>query len=127
MIESVDLDQKMYHRPSDSVLQKRRVFYLQQKLANESMGEWLNRIKEQIEHCAFGSAANFLLIDKFLCELDHDGIVSLGKIDTFSLDFLLQTFSSEKLFIENNSVETVNVDFDVPLFDFKDVSFSLYF
>lgn len=82
-------DSKLYQFPPEFVLKNRREFYLSQKENTESISEWLYRIGKCIKDCDFGAISNFLLIDKFFCELSDEDIRKFQNDATWSLEQLL--------------------------------------
>lgn len=60
----------LYEIPSDAVLQNRKIFYGLQRQAGEQTKTWLNRVEKRIYRCEFPEFIAYLLIDKFIGELD---------------------------------------------------------
>lgn len=81
-------DSKLYQFPPEFVLKNRREFYLSQKENTESISKWLYRIGNCIKDCDFGAISNFLLIDKFFCELGDEDIRKFQNDATWSLEQL---------------------------------------
>lgn len=102
MTEIARISQKFYQTPAESVLQSRKVFYLSYKVKKEPVLEWLRRLKTCIDGCDFGPLVDFLLIDKFLCELDTDELHELNSIGAFTFDRLLEVLEDQTIYIENN-------------------------
>lgn len=70
MIEPLDaLD--LYKIPSDAVLKHRKEFYSLARRKNDQTKIWLNRVQEHIKHCKFPKLVEYLLIDRFVCELNR--------------------------------------------------------
>lgn len=102
MTEISSVSQQFYQTPSENVLQSRKVFYLSYKVKKEPVLEWLRRLKTCIDGCDFGPFADFLLIDKFICELDTNELNELNFIGALSLDRLLEVLENQTIYIENN-------------------------
>ncbi|XP_055301263.1 zinc finger protein OZF-like [Sitodiplosis mosellana] len=102
MTEILNICPQLYQTPSEVVLQRRRAFYSFHKVKKEPVLEWLRRLKTCIGGCDFGILANFLLIDKFICELDIDELHELNYIGTLSLDRLLEALEDQTIYIEND-------------------------
>lgn len=106
MTEVLNNYSKFYQTPPKLVLQSRKIFYSLQKLKEEPVLEWLRRLKIGLDRCVFGTLADFLLIDKFICELSNDEIHELmGYIGTLSVDRLLEALDGQTIYIENNVEE----------------------
>lgn len=98
MTELMSVSRKLYQTPSDAVLQNRRTFYSKQKLKDEPMTQWLWRIRDCIVGCEFDALSEFLLIDKFICELvDTDEIHRFKNIESLSLKQLFSEMEGEAI------------------------------
>lgn len=71
MTESID-DSELYKIPSDAVIKHRKEFYALVRKKDEQSKVWLNRVQKQMKCCKFPKLVEYLLIDKFMCELNHD-------------------------------------------------------
>lgn len=96
MTESLLYNPCVYQTPSEKVLENRKLFYLTHKDDTESITEWLWRIKDCIIGCEFGELSDFLLIDKFICELRNDEIQNFTRIQTWELEQLCEAVEGPK-------------------------------
>lgn len=101
MTKLLNICSEFYQIPSEVILNSRKLFYLLQKVKEESVFEWLRRIKICVDSCDFGISTDFLLIDKFICELDIDEIAVLKSIGILTWDRLLEALENQTVFIEN--------------------------
>lgn len=65
-----DLD--FYKIPSNTIIQNRKEFYGLRRESGEQIKSWLNRVRSYINRCEFPIFVEYLLIDKFVCELNSD-------------------------------------------------------
>lgn len=100
----------IYSPPSDFVIANRKIFYSSQKVDDESIGDWLWRIRDYIDNCEFGELAEFLLIDKFVCELDKDEIYKFKNIELWSLDQLMMAIEYQKNAMETQTEQTNTIN-----------------
>lgn len=72
MAEGDDCDRKLYKIPSDEVLENRREFYGLAREVGETIEKWLYRVFSHIDGCDFPKSVEYILTDKFVCELETD-------------------------------------------------------
>lgn len=65
------IDSVLYKLPADEFLKNRREFYGLKRENGESSKQWLIQVRNSINSFDF-SNAEYLLIDKFVCELNKD-------------------------------------------------------
>lgn len=77
----------LYETPSNEILRHRRGFYDLWKRCDDQTAAWLDRVQSQISLCEFPPliSREYLLIDKFLCELDDDERAFIQSVDTWTL------------------------------------------
>lgn len=63
-------DRKLYRIPSDKILDKRRGFYGLKRKNGETIEKWLNRVFSHIDDCDFSESVEYILTDKFICQLN---------------------------------------------------------
>lgn len=63
-------DRKLYKIPTNDILDNRREFYGLKRKAGETIEKWLNRVYSHIEECDFPKSVEYILTDKFICELN---------------------------------------------------------
>lgn len=83
-----------YEIPSVEVLQHRKIFYALKRESGEQITVWLNRVQTQVKYCEFRKFQQYLVIDKFMCELGQNDLKFLersGRI--WSLDQLNKCFN----------------------------------
>lgn len=67
-----NFNRKLYKIPKDEILDKRREFYGLKRISGESIEEWLDRICSHMDDCCFPESVEYILTDKFVCELSAD-------------------------------------------------------
>lgn len=93
-ISAVDL----YKIPSDTVLKHRKAFYDLWRRSDDDTTAWLNRVRKCIRRCKFPKLIEYLLIDKFVCELNRDEKNSIRKAaNTWSFKELNKYFRRRKI------------------------------
>lgn len=65
-------DLNLYKIPSDAIIQNRQIFYALLREHGESTKAWLKRVQFCINRCEFPEFIEYLLIDKFICELNRN-------------------------------------------------------
>lgn len=113
-------DWDSYKTPSNTVLKNRREFYSLQRKRREPTDQWLSRVKSCIRHCEFPTTIEFLLIDRFVCELNGAELKIIQSANTWTLNQLLECFldkNNDTGNIEANSAvdENVNQNQNIPL------------
>lgn len=104
--------------PTEVIRQNRKIFYSVQKFSNESIAQWLWRIREYLDGCEFGAVAEFLLIDKFICELADDDVCKFNNFELWSLTQLEQIVQDQKCGIIEN-IQTEEYANPNDIFDIK--------
>lgn len=99
-----------YRTPSNEILQYRKEFYRLCREIDDQHTTLLHRIQDQIGRCEFPSmiSREYLLIDKFMCELDDDEKELMQKERTWTLVELTVYLSRQKVLIYNlkrNAIE----------------------
>lgn len=80
----------LYKIPSDTVLKHRKVFYDLWRRSDDHTKTWLNRVQNCIRRCKFPKLIEYLLIDKFMCELNRDEKTSIRlEANAWSLEQLI--------------------------------------
>lgn len=120
MTEILGTESKLYGIASDAVVKSRREFYSSQKEATESIANWLWRTQECIQNCEFGALADFLLIDKFICELSCDEMQKFRNVETFSLEQLYETASEPQFHADNTCPESKILEIELNAVSSKD-------
>lgn len=115
-------DSKLYQTPSEIVRQNRKQFYSSQKENTESISKWLCRIGQYSQDCEFGARSDFLLIDKFICELNSEEIQKFQNVSTWSLEQLYKAAAEEpQTHVENCKTETTEIESDCPIVDILEI------
>lgn len=88
-----------YTAPSTEILKHRREFYGSWKRCDDQIGTWLGRVQNQIDRCEFPSvlSCEYLLIDKFVCELDDNERAFIQSANTWTLLELKRYFKVRKV------------------------------
>lgn len=102
----------MYITPTDEIIQRRCEFYGLWRRCDDETGAWLNRIENLIDRCEFPPFLNreYLLIDKFVCELNTNAREFIQSENTWTLTKLKEYFFDQK--IVANSRVNVNISID---------------
>lgn len=83
-----------YKIPTIEVLQYRTAFYRLHRRHDQSIEQWLKRVRDLIDFCKFPLFFKYLLMDRFICGLDIAELQMLQNAGKFStLDELLNTLS----------------------------------
>lgn len=61
-----------YKFPSNEILENRREFYCLKRGIGESIEMWFKDVQNRVNYCDFSKFGDVFLIDKFICELNHD-------------------------------------------------------
>lgn len=69
MIEPID-ELDLYKIPLDEVIKHRKEFYHLWRRSDDQTKIWLNRVENHVKNCEFPKLIEYLLIDRFVCELD---------------------------------------------------------
>lgn len=101
-------DWALYTLPSKEIIENRKDFYSLRKKRRESIQQWLERVRIQAGRCEFLKFTDYLLIDKFICELNNEEIESIRYTSTWTLKLL-----NESLVNRNNAI-AVNATIDDP-------------
>lgn len=104
----------LYRTPTSEILRHRKEFYGALQGNEEKTSEWLNRIQRQLDRCEFPKFINaeYLLIDKFVCELSDDEREAIGTVNIWTLMEL-----NEYVVNRNGSIDNVAVSatVDIPI------------
>lgn len=84
-----------YKFPSDTIVQNRLEFYSLRRSVNEPAKSWYHRVQALISRCEFSHFIEFLLIDKYMCELDTDERKFARMADTWTAEQLTKYFGDE--------------------------------
>lgn len=90
-------DMDLYKIPSDTVIKHRRAFYSLWRRSDDRTMTWLNRVRNSIRRCEFPKLVEYLLIDRFVCELnriERDSIRAATSANTWSLGQIIQYFDT---------------------------------
>lgn len=85
-------DMDLYKVPSKEILRNRNEFYAMRREQNESVESWLKRLESRIICCEFPKFAEYFLIDKFVCKLRSNEMLSLQDIEILSFEELKKYF-----------------------------------
>lgn len=91
-----DCNLYLYTIPSSTILENRKLFYALKRESDERTQTWLKRIQWHINRCAFPKIIEFLLIDKFMCDLNFNELEFTRRIETWTLSQLYEYFVDEQ-------------------------------
>lgn len=97
MVDTTVCNWDFYKIPTIEILQYRTAFYSLRRRHDQSIEQWLKRVRELIDFCKFPLFFKYLLMDRFICGLDIvelNMIQSAGKFST--LEELLENLSQQK-------------------------------
>lgn len=75
-------DRKLYKIPSNEILDSRREFYGLKRNLGETIEKWLNRVCSHMGDCDFPESVEYIVTDKFVCELTANERQLIRKADT---------------------------------------------
>lgn len=110
MIEPLLCDVNLYKIPSDEILEDRKIFYDLKRNEGEQINVWLDRVQGHIECCEFPNFVQYLLIDKFMCELDKNVMKFVRVAHTWSLEQFNEGFNVGNVNIGNINESANNLD-----------------
>lgn len=95
----------LYKTPSNEIVRHRRAFYGLWKRCDDQTGTWLDRVQNQIRLCEFPPilSPEYLLIDKFVCELGDDERTLIQSIDTWTL-MDLTDFADQQISVPSQTI-----------------------
>lgn len=98
-MDEIDLNSNFYKTPSTEIIRHRKEFYNLWKRCDDETGTWLNRLQSQIHLCEFPPVMSheYILIDKFVCELNDNEREFIQSVDTWSLEQLTEYFLRQKV------------------------------
>lgn len=110
-MNEIDFDSNLYKTPSNEIIRHRREFYGLWRRCDDEAETWLNRAQTLINRCAFPAVISreYLLIDRFICELNPNARDFFQTVDTWTLEQLKEYFFDKK----NGPNNRVNVNISV--------------
>lgn len=112
----------LYTLPPNKILENRQHFYTLKRENNERTQTWLKRIQWHINRCAFPKIIAFLLIDKFMSELNFNEVEFIRRIETWTLNQLLEYFGDDNTNIMVNQNIIPNQEKSTELFEMNPLS-----
>lgn len=95
-------DMDTYKIPSEEIRKNRKLFYNLRRERDELIKSWLDRVQNRSNCCEFMKFTNFLVIDKFTCELKYNEIKSIERnSNTWSLKQLKKFLLNQKIHTES--------------------------
>lgn len=110
MVDTIT-DRKLYKIPTNEIPDNRRKLFGLKREIDESTKTWLNRVCSQMDLCDFPKSIEYILTDKFMCELSNDERALIRGTDTnwsLKCEFVCRA-KKKKLF------ETINDEFILSL------------
>lgn len=100
-----------YKIPTIEILQYRTAFYNLRRRNDQSIEQWLKRVRELIGYCKFPLFFKYLLMDRFICGLNIVEIQKIQSVGKFStLEELLEILSGKNKQPKINSAIDNNVN-----------------
>lgn len=89
----------LYQTPSNKVLRERKEFYDLWRRSDEQSTKWFHRIQSQIGRCEFPPIINaeYLVMDKFVCELNDNEREFIRSVNTWTLKELNEHFGDREV------------------------------
>lgn len=108
----MDFRLSFYQTPTDDLIRNRREFYGLCRESDVETGTWLNQVQTLIDRCEFPSilSREYLLIDKFVCELNANAREFIQSEGNWTLAKLKEYFFDQE-FVSNGRVN-VNITID---------------
>lgn len=96
---AIDFTVNLYKAPSNEILQNRKEFYNLQRQCDEQTKTWLNRVRGHIDRCEFPRlvSTEYLLIDKFVCELNANAREIIQSVHTWTFEQLEEYFVDQNI------------------------------
>lgn len=105
----------LYKIPSNKIQENRQEFYDLSRESDEEMKKWFDRIQSVVRCCKFARCRQFLIIDKFICDLGTDEIEcikraitdrwSLQQLNKYFMDQNAQVKRTKPIFTYNKNVD----------------------
>lgn len=107
-----DCNLNLYKPPSNGVLHHRKEFYDLWRRCDDQTATWLKRIQSQIKRCEFPSLITYeyLLIDKFVCELNPNARDFIQSIEAWTLEKLNECFIDQNIATDNRVNVNISID-----------------
>lgn len=98
-----------YIIPTEKIRQNRQIFYELHRGWDEDIKLWFNRIQRFARHCKFTRRRQFLIIDRFICELKTDEIERISHVitDSWTLQELNKYFVDEQIQRKHTASNTI--------------------
>lgn len=77
-----------YKTPSLISLQNRKFFHKCHRKPTENNGDWFTRLRDSVSSCSYGIFSSFMLIDKFVSELNDENFEKISKKSTWSEELI---------------------------------------
>lgn len=105
-------DWNLYKTPSDEILRHRKELYNLWRRIDDQTATWLNRVQRQIDRCDFPPliSREFLLIDRFVCDLNANAREFIQSVDTWTLDQLNEYFADQNIVTDRRVNVTISID-----------------
>lgn len=103
----------LYKTPSDEILRKRKEFYNLWRRCDDQPTIWMHRAQNQMNRCDFPPfmSREYLLIDKFVCQLNDNERKFIQSVNTWTLTELIEYFGGQKLIAnETSTANTAHID-----------------
>lgn len=101
-----------YKPPPDRILRHRKQFYSLWRRCDDESASWLKRIQNQIDRCEFPPliSCEYLLIDKFICELNTNAREFIQSVDTWTLAQLHEYFIAQNIVADHRVNVNISID-----------------
>lgn len=103
---------RLYKTPSEEILRHRKEFYSLSRQSDDQTASWLTRIQSQIIRCEFPPliSREYLLIDRFICDLNANAREFIQSVDTWTLQQLNKYFVDQNIVNDHRVNVTISID-----------------
>lgn len=111
-MDNIDCHLNLYQTPSLEILQYRKDFYGLLRRSDEQSAAWLKLVKNQMNRCEFPMliSRDYLLIDRFICNLNSNAREFVQSVDTWTLQKLNEYFVDQDIVTANRVNVTISID-----------------
>lgn len=111
-MSEADRNLDLYKTPSAEILQHRREFYGMSRRYDDQSGPWLSQVQRQLNRCQFPEllSREYLLIDRFVCELNSNARGFVQSVDSWTLAQLEQYFVDQNIVSDHRVNVSISID-----------------
>lgn len=101
-----------YKTPSCEILQYRKEFYGLSRRSDDQTATWMKLVQSHINRCKFPPliSREYLLIDRFICNLNSNAKEFVQSVDTWTLQQLNEYFVDQNIVTDHRVNVTILID-----------------